>query len=72
VERLPTALPLDIANTYRWFQQDARTTVGDALPSAWFAWGQHRGMQTIVYSEQCLSPSLCLKMQRWPVLEAAQ
>jgi hypothetical protein len=29
-------------------------------------------MQTIVYSEQCLSPNLCLKMQRWPVLEAAQ
>jgi Group 4 capsule polysaccharide lipoprotein gfcB, YjbF len=67
--RLPTSLPVGIANTYRWFRQDARSAAGEALPSAWFAWGKHRGMLTIVYSEQCLSASLCLKMQRWPMSE---
>jgi hypothetical protein len=71
-EHLPTSLPLDVASTYQWFQQDTLSDAGEPLPRAWFAWGKHLGMQTIVYSEQCLSPSLCLKMQRWPVLEAAQ
>jgi Group 4 capsule polysaccharide lipoprotein gfcB, YjbF len=71
-EHLPMSLPLNVASSYQWFQQDTHSVVGEPLPRAWFAWGKHRGMQTIVYSEQCLSPSLCLKMQRWPVLEAAQ
>jgi hypothetical protein len=69
-ERLPPSLPLGLASSYRWFQQDTRSSTAEPLPRAWFAWGKHRGVQTIVYSEQCLSPSLCLKMQRWPVVEA--
>jgi hypothetical protein len=72
LDRLPASLPADVASNYRWFQQDTHSAAGDALPRVWFAWGQHRGMQTIVYSEQCLSPTLCLKMQRWPVQEGAR
>ena len=72
VEHLPATLPLLVAQTYRWFREEAQATAGDALPSAWYAWALHRGTQTIVVSEQCLSHKLCLKMQRWPVQEAAQ
>jgi hypothetical protein len=72
VDHLPASLPLPLAGTYRWFMEESTAAAESALPSAWYAWGQHRGMQSIVYSEQCLSPKLCLKMQRWPVLEAAQ
>ena len=40
-----------------------------ALPDAWFAWGKHLGVNQIVYSEQCITPDFCLKLQRWPLLE---
>jgi Group 4 capsule polysaccharide lipoprotein gfcB, YjbF len=72
VEHLPASLPLPVARTYQWFREESNAAAGNSLPAAWYARGLHRGMQTIVYSEQCLSPSLCLKMQRWPVLEATQ
>jgi hypothetical protein len=42
-----------------------------SLPEARFAWGRHRGLWTVVQSEQCLAPDFCLKLQRWPVQEEA-
>ena len=69
---LLASLPQEKAQTYRWFRESAEPLAGqpgNALPAAWFAWGRHRGVDTIVYSEQCLAPDFCLKLQRWPVLE---
>jgi hypothetical protein len=64
--RLPQSLPPATAQSYRWFQERSSST----LPPAWYAWGVHRGQATVVYSEQCLSAQLCLKLQRWPLQEA--
>lgn len=66
--RLPETLPMDVAQGYQWFQAIGHTSAGNTLPVEIFAWGRHRGGQTIVYSEQCLAPEYCLKLQRWPVL----
>lgn len=59
------------ARSYRWFRETARVANAQALPPSWFAWGQHRGQATIVYSEQCLAVNFCLRLQRWPVQEGA-
>lgn len=71
---MPTSLPADKAAGYRWYRESVQAQQGQAaptLPDAWFAWGKHRGESQIVYSEQCLSPDFCLKLQRWPLLEEA-
>jgi hypothetical protein len=71
---LPASLPADKASGYRWYRESVLPQPGQAippLPDAWFAWGKHRGVNQIVYSEQCLSPEFCLKLQRWPLLEVA-
>ncbi len=67
---LPPTLSAERAGRYRWFRE---TAVGAAqpLPPAWFAWGVHQGQATVVYSEQCLSASFCLKLLRWPLPEGA-
>lgn len=72
---LPASLPLDKARSYQWFRESAQTVAGPgsrALPDAWFAFGVHRGLSTIVYSEQCLEVDFCLKLQPWPLLENDQ
>jgi Group 4 capsule polysaccharide lipoprotein gfcB, YjbF len=66
--RLPETMPLDTAKSYKWFQEGSNTRSGVTLPTQLFALGLHRGGQTIVYSEQCLQPDFCMKLQRWPVL----
>lgn len=49
---------------YKWFTE---STVGsDSLPISWFALGLFQGRMTVVYSKQCLSPSFCLSLTRWP------
>lgn len=63
---LPDSLPSDQARSYKWFRETTRDATANALPPAWFAWGLHLGQTSIVYSEQCLSKTLCLKLQRWP------
>lgn len=68
--KLPASLPGDQARTYSWFREATLNTATRPLPPAWFAWGMHRGQPTVVYSEQCLSATFCLKLQRWPVQEA--
>ena len=72
---LPSTLPRPKAAEYRWFRESvisASGAVGPTLPDAWFAWGRHRGAETIVYSEQCIAPDFCLKLQPWPLLEEAK
>jgi len=68
--RLPDVLPVGLAGGYRWFRETA-TGALPALPPAWFAWGVHQGQATVVYSEQCLSATFCLKLLRWPLPEGA-
>ncbi len=69
---LPDALPSAKATTYQWYRESAAAGTGDAaLPDAWFAWGKHLGEHMVVYSQQCLAPDFCLKLQRWPLLEEA-
>ena len=53
---------------YRWYQESVQSSDGGASVS-WFALGMHRGVKTIVFSEQCIGPHLCLHIQPWPVDE---
>lgn len=69
----------DMAARYLWFHESATPadtaaapyTPGSAPLTSWFAWGLHLGQPMVVYSEQCLGPDFCLRMQRWPVQEGA-
>jgi hypothetical protein len=61
---IPLPARLAGATGLQWFSE---TVPGSKpLPAAWFAWGQHRGQPSIVYSRQCLTPQYCLQLQRWP------
>ena len=62
---LPKALTYEQASRFKWF----RETSSGGLPNAWYAQGLHRGLTTVVYSEQCLSVKFCLKLLRWPIQE---
>ena len=64
---LSAALPPDLAQRQKWFRESVVGSATSALPPAWFAWGVHQGQATVVYSEQCLSASLCLRLLRWPL-----
>lgn len=68
---LPPSLSSDQAHSYRWFRETTLNSTAPPLPPAWFAWGQHQGQATVVYSEQCLSRTFCLKLQRWPLQAGA-
>ena len=68
---LPASLSGAQAPTHNWFRETTLTASDRALPPAWFAWGMQRGQPTVLYSEQCLSATFCLKLQRWPVQESA-
>jgi len=69
----PGSLAPDLATRYAWFSETATPhdgTVGGILTN-WYAWGLHLGQRTVVFSEQCLKPDFCLRLQRWPVQEDA-
>lgn len=66
---LSVTLPGQPTHAYRWFRETTVSTTATSLPPAWFAWGMHRGQLVVVYSEQCLSATFCLKLQRWPTQE---
>lgn len=53
-----------------WVEEstDALTPNAIALPPARFAIDPQGGIDSVVYSEQCLSPTLCLALQRWPAI----
>jgi len=68
---LPSSLPPETARGYQWFREDVLSTSAEPLPPAWFAWGLHQGKPAVVYSEQCLSATFCLKLQQWPPQKSA-
>lgn len=51
----------------RWFRESAVGAAEGSDPPSWYAWGNHGGRATVVYSEQCLAPAFCLRLTRWPV-----
>ena len=62
----PRSLPTALASRFDWYQELAVDAPVSGLPPAWYAVGSYDGQRGVVYSEQCLSPTLCLKMQLWP------
>lgn len=68
---LPRSLPPEQARRYDWYQEQLLEPSSAALPPAWYALDGPPGQRSVVYSEQCLSPSLCLKLQAWPPGKAA-
>lgn len=67
---LAATLPTDVARSYDWYQEVQTGSPERALPPSWFAVDYRDGKRTVIYSEQCLSVSLCLKLQLWPVEKA--
>lgn len=63
---LASSLPSDRARRYRWFREDDTSGSQAALPAAWFAVGSYDRQVSVVYSQQCLSTTFCLSLQRWP------
>lgn len=57
-------------SSWQWTSHTYQTQLqAVSLPPAWFATGLHRGREGVVASFQCVTPSLCLRMLRWPVTE---
>lgn len=72
----PIAVPAHSAlrhpapQTLRWFEESSMAAdVTLALPAARFAVDVSAGDAPVVYSEQCLSATLCLTLQRWSVAQ---
>jgi hypothetical protein len=63
----PLVLPNPTHANAAWFQESYTGANGPIRPAAWFAFGNYGGQKIIVYSRQCLSASLCLNLQRWPL-----
>jgi len=73
LEQIPTFEPssfqvLAHPHRYRWFQEAVQDAQGVSSTNK-FALGMHRGVQAIVFSEQCLAPAQCLRIQPWPLEE---
>lgn len=62
----PLKLPNPVFAKAAWFQESYSDAHGASRPDAWFALGRYGDQNTIVYSRQCLSASVCLNLQRWP------
>lgn len=69
--KLPVSLPPELAAKLTWFSETSVSSTHQALPTAWYAWGVHQGRPAMIYSEQCLSVTFCLKLQLWPAQESA-
>jgi len=53
---------------YSWLKETALTQpAAYALPDAWFALGQHRGLRSTVAGFQCMAKDFCLSFARWPL-----
>jgi hypothetical protein len=67
---VPGPINADMAKRYAWFRETA--TAADGVKStAWYALEVQMGRSVVVYSEQCLKPDFCLRLQRWPVNQRA-
>lgn len=52
-----------------WFEEEMDPesgTAGGALPAARYGVDLRGGQETVVYGEQCLTPTFCFSWQRWP------
>lgn len=51
------------------WQADAYRTSppSQSLPNAWLAYGWHRGLYSMVASHQCVEPTFCFQLARWPL-----
>jgi hypothetical protein len=67
---LAASLSSDRARSYQWFREDDISSIPAGLPPAWFAVGPYDGHASVVYSQQCLSTTFCLSLQRWPPQDA--
>jgi len=66
VAHLSESMPASLAGNYAWFSETYRADDGRAPPPAWFAVDLNSPTATVAYSEQCLSATLCMKLQAWP------
>lgn len=64
---LPAVLAPMSGAALQWFQETTPETAQLPLAPAWYAVGMRDGQRSVVYSEQCLSPALCLRLAKWPV-----
>lgn len=67
LQHAPFVLPDKTQASAAWFQESYTGVSGSTRPDAWFAFGNYGGQKIIVYSRQCLSASVCLSLQRWPL-----
>lgn len=67
---LPETLPLALAGSYDWYRESNTSSSVSTLPASWYAVGKYQGRATVVYAYQCLSPTFCLSLQRWPLEKA--
>jgi len=67
---LPSTLPRSVAQRYRWYRESSADGAADNLPASWFAVDLKPGVETLMFSVQCLAPDLCLRLQRWPAQKA--
>lgn len=71
----PIAVPTDsrlvqvTPASLQWFEERSRSDglPTDPLPAARFALDASSTLVRVVYSEQCLSPRVCISLQAWPV-----
>lgn len=56
------------AQALRWYEE-AVANARDGLPSARYGLRVKDGVPSVVYGEQCLSPSLCIAWQSWPATQ---
>jgi len=63
---LPSNLTPALAARYQWFLETPVNPADAAVPPSWYALGPYQGQQMVIFSRQCLSAVLCLKIQRWP------
>lgn len=74
VTRVPVAPPAPGQTTLkgvqpsslRWYEERSTSAQADgALPTARFAVSTGPGEPVVVYSEQCVTPDICLSFERW-------
>ncbi|MDP9902198.1 YjbF family lipoprotein [Variovorax ginsengisoli] len=53
-------------SSLRWYEERSTSTRADgALPASRFAVSTGPGAPVVVYSEQCVTPDICLSFERW-------
>ena len=62
---LPSSFSSDVARAYACFRETA-TSLDGATMTAWYAVDTRMEGKVVVFSEQCLKPDYCFRLQRWP------